>query len=306
MRLGFSIVQVGAAAQVSTIGRLIREAESVGYDSLWVLDRLLFPLQPGERYPASADGELPDAYRRVFDPLALLAYASAITERVSLGTSVLNLPWYNPLLLGRALASIDQLSQGRARLGVGTGWCSQEYTAAGAVWSSRGAALDESLDVLAKLWTTSPIEHQGEFYSIPPSLVELRPVNGAIPVYMAAYTPAAMRRVALRGDGWMPAGIPAPAMQQMFAGMRQMAEEAGRDPAQLEMIVRGNVTLLEKPLGQDRPVFVGNLQEIAADIRAARAAGAHELLFDPQFSPGMDSPDALEACMHTLYELSQT
>ena len=304
MRLGYVIPQVGADVGPESVRECVGLAEQLGYDSLWVLDRLLFPVNPREPYPATADGALPEAYQRVLDPLALLAYAASQSRTLSLGTSILNLPWYNPVLLGRQLATIDVLSGGRLCLGTGTGWCPEEYEAAGIAWDERGRRTDEAIEVLRKLWRESPVSHQGDFFNVAESVVDLKPVKGDIPIYMAAFTPPALRRVAKQGSGWMPVGLPIPAMVEMFDGLRQMADAAGRSGDELELVVRANVTVLPADAGDQRVPFVGSLEEIQADIAATREAGAHQLLFDPQFSPDVGGADDLLSKMEQLHDMA--
>jgi probable F420-dependent oxidoreductase len=281
MRLGFALPQCGDDATPDGIRAVAVEAESLGYDSLWVLDRLLYPVAPKVPFPASADGKLSPVMQRVFDPLTTLTFAAACTSRIALGTSVLVLPYYNPVLLARQVATLDVLSGGRVRLGLGTGWSPDEYEAAGTDFGTRGARADEALEVLRKIWTEETPEHHGAHYTLPRSVMRLRPVQQPHPpIYMAAYTDATMRRVAERTDGWNPAGIPIPVMKLLFSRIQEMAHAAGRDPAALELVVRADLILSEAPLGEDRAPFTGSWDEIHDDIKATRDIGAHQLLFE--------------------------
>src|SRR5262245_55327176 len=129
MRLGFALPQMGSIAGPDPISKVARRAEELGYSSLWVLDRLLYPVNPRVPYPIG-DGSLPQRYKRVLDPVQILTFAAARTEKIGVGTSILNLPWYNPVLLARTLATLDVLSNGRLRVGFGIGWSPDEYDAA--------------------------------------------------------------------------------------------------------------------------------------------------------------------------------
>src|SRR5574342_403539 len=130
MRYGFSLPQVGLAVGPETLVTAAKRAEDLGFDSLWVLDRILWPVSLRAPYPIG-DGSLPVQYKNVLDPLETLTFAAAHTRRVALGTSVLNLPWYNPVLLARQLTTLDVLSTGRLRIGFGMGWSPDEYEAVG-------------------------------------------------------------------------------------------------------------------------------------------------------------------------------
>src|SRR5262249_26236666 len=125
------------------------------------------------------------------------------------------------------------------------------------------------------------------------------------PIYMAAFVPATMKRVAERADGWNPAGIPIPVMKDMWAGIKGMAAAAGRDPEALGLSVRANVVLTSKPLGDHRPPFVGDASQVREDIRASREAGVHELAFDVQATRGATTIAAHIEMLEQLWELSR-
>jgi probable F420-dependent oxidoreductase len=305
VKLGFTLPQCGEMAGPDSVRAVATEAEALGYDSLWVLDRVLYPVAPKVGYPATSDGKLPTAYKRVLDPLETLTYAAALTSKVALGTSVLNLPFYNPVLLARQLTSLDVLSGGRLCVAFGTGWSPDEYEAVGTDMKTRGARTYEALEVLKKIWTEDEPEHKGAHYSLPRSVMRLRPVQKPHPpVYMAAYTEATMKRVATHTDGWNPTGIPIPIMKAMFGGIQAMAQAAGRDPSKLAMVVRANLVITEAPADANRGPFVGTWEQIRDDIAATRDVGATELLFEPYFSPGIEDLSAVLAAMRKLRELA--
>ena len=147
---------------------------------------------------------LPDAYKTVLDPLDTLTFAAAQTNRIALGMAVLNLPWYSPVLLARRLTTIDVLSNGRLRAGFGMGWSEDEHDVAGSEFASRGKRLEEAVQVLKAIWTTEPVEFEGEYYSIPRSFIGPKPVQKPHPpIYIGAFMPQAIARVARIADGWV-------------------------------------------------------------------------------------------------------
>jgi probable F420-dependent oxidoreductase len=288
MRIGISIPNGGAIATVDAIVKIAKRAEELAYDTLWTFDRLIYAVNPRNPYPGTPDdSSWPQHFRRMLDPLDTLTFAAAQTSKIFLGTSVLDLPYYNPVVLGRRLTTIDYLSNGRLRVGFGLGWSEDEMEATGANMKQRGAAADEFLQILKKLWTQDTIEFHGKIYNVPKCHVDLKPVQKPHPrIYLAAFAPAALQRVARLADGWNPTGIPIEGMAAMFASIKQMATGAGRDPSSLEMVVRANLHLTEKPLGKDRPVFAGSLDQIKEDGAACRQIGATEVHFEPGFAPG--------------------
>jgi probable F420-dependent oxidoreductase len=305
MRFGFALPQVGSAVGPETLVTVAKRAEDLGFDSLWVLDRILWPVSPRAPYPIG-DGSLPVKYKSVLDPLETLTFAAAHTRRIALGTSVLNLPWYNPVLLARRLTTLDVLSAGRLRIGFGIGWSPDEYEAADVPWQKRGKRADELIQALKKIWTTDPVEFQGKYYRIPKSVIGPKPVQKPHPpIYMAAYTPAAMKRVAAEANGWFPVGIPLSGIGPMFEGIKGMAKDAGRDPSALALIVRANIEIHNAPIQKDRVDFTGALEQIAEDIRTTQKLGAAEIVFDVQFSPGVETAGDIAARMEQLWRVAK-
>lgn len=305
MRIGYGLPISGAAAGPESIAAVARRAEELGYDSLWVWERFLSPVNPQVPYIVSPDGSYPEAFKTVLDPLETLTYAAAHTSRVALGTSVLNMPYYNPVLLARRLTTLDVLSGGRLRVGLGLGWCKDEFDAVGRPMKGLGRLADEFITVLKAIWTTDPVEFHGEFYHLPKSNIQLKPVQKPHPpIYLAAFSPGALKRAATMANGWTPVAIPIDGMKQMYEGLRSMAKEAGRNPDEIEMIVRANFTITDEPVGDQRPYpFYGSVDEIKADIEATRELGAAEIFFDPSFSPDGESVEGFLSRMEQMREL---
>lgn len=131
MRIGITLPNLGSSANPGDIIKAAGQAEELGYDTLWVADRLLYPVNPRTPYPATADGSLPELYKNALDPLETLTFAAANTNRIGLATGVLDIPFYNPVVLARQLTTLDVLSGGRLRAGFGLGWSEDEFEATG-------------------------------------------------------------------------------------------------------------------------------------------------------------------------------
>jgi probable F420-dependent oxidoreductase len=305
MRFGFALPQVGSAAGPEALVMVAKRAEDLGFESLWVLDRILWPVNPRLPYPAG-DGILPVKYKSVLDPLETLTFVAAHTRRIALGTSVLNLPWYNPVLLARQLTTLDILSAGRLRVGFGIGWSPDEYEAAGVTWHERGKRADELIKALKKIWTADPVDFQGKYYRIPKSVIGPKPVQKPHPpIYMAAYAPSALARVAAEANGWFPVGIPLSGVGPMFDGIKSMAKNAGRDPSALELIVGAGVEIHNTPIKKERVDFTGTLEQIAEDVTTARKFGVAEIVISAQFSPGVETAKDLVALMEELWRIAK-
>lgn len=305
MKIGFALPNVGPIGTAESVSKVAQRAEALGYDSLWTIERLLWPVKPQAPYPVTPDGSLPEVYKHVLDPVETLTFAAAQTKKIALGTSVLDIPYHNPVMLARRLTTLDQLSNGRLRLGLGLGWSKDEMDAMGSDIKKRGAMADEFLQALKAIWTTNPVEFRGKFYNIPQSYIGPKPVQKPHPpIYMAAFAPAALQRLARMADGWNPVAIPIEGMAQMFSSIKQMAKEAGRDPSSLALVIRAHVEISNQPLGKDRMIFSGTLEQIKEDVAGCRSIGAHEIHFDPTFAEGGQSVDHWLVLMEQLRKLA--
>ena len=288
MKIGFGIPNVGQAASPQAIIRVAKRAEELGYDSLWSIERLLWPIKPQTPYPGMPEGsQLPEVYKIAsLDPLHTLTFAAANTSRIALGTSILNIPLHNPVTLARELTAIDVLSGGRLRVGLGHSWSKDEVDATSGVWKERGARADEFLTVLKAIWTTDPVEFHGKFFQLPKSSINPKPVQKPHPpIYLAAYGASGpMNRTAKFADGWNAAGVPVDGMTQMMGQLRDLAKKAGRNPSELKLLVRANLNVTNQPLGEKRWIFSGSEDEIKSDIQATKKI-ADEIFFDPTFEP---------------------
>jgi probable F420-dependent oxidoreductase len=282
-QLGLTLAQLGPFADPVSVTTMAREAEARGYGALWVIDRMLAPVQPRTSYPATDDGSLPPEQQIALDPMLTLATAAAHTQRIRIGTNVLVAPWYRPVLLARALASLDVLSSGRLDIGLGLGWSADEYEAVGVPQRGLAARQLELLDVLDSLWGPDPVSFEGASFTVAPSRVQPKPVQRPRPpVLLAAYTPAGLERIGCRADGWTPSGLPLDVTASMWSVVTAAAERAGRDPSDLSLVVRANIKHTPRPVDGDRLTYHGSIEQIASDVRAAFALGAHQVILDLQ------------------------
>ena len=161
-----------------------------------------------------------------------LAYAAAVTRRVRLGTEVLVLPQRDPVLVAKQVSTLDTLSAGRVRLGVGVGWQASEYEALGEDFTNRGRRMDEALALLRACWTERSIDFTGSHYHVRAMGMEPKPPQGrALPVWIGGNSEAAYRRVGRHGDGWLGSRITdAASAKQAIESIHRHAVEAGRDP----------------------------------------------------------------------------
>lgn len=265
---------------------MARRAEDLGYASAWVFQRLFYPLAPRNEYYGSP-GAWPEAFRSALDPVVALAWAAAHTRTLRLGVSVLVMPFYQPLVLAKQLATLDVVASGRLDVGVGIGWSVDEFEAAGVPADRRGARADEFLKVLTAAWGDDPVEFAGEFYRIPRAHVRPKPVQRPRPpLLVGGYSEAVLRRAATLADGYTGGNIPLADLEGVVARVRSAARAAGRNPDGFPIVCRGSFRLTAEPLGAGRRALWGSADEIRDDVARYAAAGVTELFLDPNFQPG--------------------
>jgi probable F420-dependent oxidoreductase len=282
MRIGIGLPQSGRFDHARDIAGIARTAETAGYDSVWVYERLLFPLAPRDGLYQQPGVPWPANYQECADPVVTLSIAAAVTSRVRLGTAVLVAPLHTPIQLARQLATLDKISGGRVVAGFGSGWSTDEYAAAGADFADRGRRLDETIDVCRAVWGPDPVGYARRYASIAPAYVRPKPAT-SIPIYLGGMSTRAIERVAQRGDGWLPAQLPPARLSLLWRRIRARAEAVGRDPDKLALCVRANIRLRDTPTDDaHRLTYTGTIDQVVGDLLATHAAGAHEVLIELQ------------------------
>jgi probable F420-dependent oxidoreductase len=221
----------GPLANADNILAVARRAEALGFDSVWSSDHVVMPARVESRYPYSATGQFlvpPDS--TWFDPLIALAAVASVTARVRLGTSVVIVPYRNPIVLAKMVSSLDCLCHGRLILGCGAGWLKEEFDALGVPHRERGGRMDEALDIMRILWRDGAGTFNGRFYRFTDMHLNPKPVQKpGPPCWIGGSSDAALRRVLRRGDGWHPTRVTPEDFRARLAVLRDMAAREGRD-----------------------------------------------------------------------------
>lgn len=287
MRLGFALPTGASWATPVTLTRIAQHGEACGYSSLWVFQRLLYAMEPRNEHYGAPGRAWPEAFESVLDPLVTLSFVASRTRTIRLGTSVLVMPFYSPVVLAKQLATLDIMCEGRLCAGLGLGWSVDEYAAVGVPWERRGARADEFVRCLKAVWTDDEVEFEGEFYTVPRSRIAPKPLQKPHPpVLIGGYSTASLRRAARLGDGYTGGNMPAAMMADVIARFRAAAELSGRDPDALPVVSRASFNVTASPLGAGRRVFWGSVEQILDDMRAYEASGVTELFLDPTYQPG--------------------
>jgi probable F420-dependent oxidoreductase len=307
MRYGFYLPTRGPTATPEALETLLGRGEALGLHSVVIADHVVFPTEIRSKYPYTVSGAFPgdgDA----LEQLTLMAFVAGITKRLRLVTSVMILPYRNPVLTAKMLATIDVLSRGRVTVGVGVGWLREEFEALQAPdFDRRGAASNEYLQIFKALWTHDSADFAGEFYQftglrcLPHPLQKPHP-----PIWIGGHSRPALRRAAKYGDGWHPVGAnPAvplrpQELQKALDDLKRFVEAEGRDPETMAISFKAPLydvssgEPLDKQAGLDRRPFSGSPDQVAEDIATYGRLGVSELIFDFRSESQSESLERLE------------
>ncbi len=223
---------------------LARALEERGFESVWAAEHSHIPVSRKTPFPGG--GELPKPYYDGMDPFVALTAAAAVTTRLKVGTGVCLVQQRDAIQTAKVVASIDQVSQGRFLFGVGGGWNQDEMENHGTVYKTRFKRMRESIEAMKEIWTQSKAEYHGEFVNFDPIYAWPKPVQKPHPpIHVGGAFPQAARRAIRYGNGWAPVRLLGDASEEIPA-FRKMAQEAGRDPASLEVTLMGPPSDVDK------------------------------------------------------------
>jgi probable F420-dependent oxidoreductase len=229
--------QVVSFSEPDQLVGIARAAEEAGFHGIMVSDHLFFPGKLVSKYPYSPDGKPAfDGETPFPDAWTTIAAMAAATERVRFGTMVYILPLRHPLEVAKTVGTAALLSGGRVALGCGAGWIREEFDALEVPFETRGARMNEMIEVMRKAWSGKMVEHRGRFFDLGP-LQMSPPPPAPVPIYVGGLSPAALRRAARLGDGWIGTGQMPDDAVRIMGELRKLRAEAGREGAPFEAIV---------------------------------------------------------------------
>ena len=269
MNFGFIIPHNFGLDDPQDVVNIGKRAEELGFDSIWVNHHIL-----NVGYIFDRLGSKP-----YYDAITVLTWVAAHTEKVRLGTTVLVLPYLNPLVLAKTLATLDVMSKGRLTVGVGVGALKSESDALGSTFETRGRYADESIKIMKALWTAEDPEFDGEFYSFSDVKFSPKPAQKPHPPILVGGTSrAAMRRAATLGDGWHPIRQPMSDLARNIQTIRRLAEEAGRDPSEITVSVRTELDVTDSQSDGEESPMIGTADQLRATIEQYEELGVSELV----------------------------
>jgi probable F420-dependent oxidoreductase len=292
MKIGVTLPQFGSQATKENIISLAMMAEQEHFDSLWVGERLLWPIHPQTPYPGAPDGNLPTALQNAFDPLETLTFVAAKTDKIGLGTCVIDMLFHNPVILGRQFATLDVLSQGRCICGLGIGWSKDEYMASNVPFENRGERADEFIQALTRIWTEDVVEFKGRYYNIPASKIGPKPIQEPrIPIYLGGFTQRTFSRIAKYADGWLPTA--SGSLGYIENGIKTLKEKDRRPEIITLIFPEVNES---KEEGAQRSLFSGTIDDVGGDLRRIKEMGVNHVIFglmDPDLDRAIDTAKQL-------------
>ncbi len=304
MKFGIPIGNFGTFGKYGDAEHVIaaaEQAEQLGYDSVWVHDHIFMPAKIDSRYPYNESGVAGFAYHQdIYDPLAIMAAAAVRTSRVQIGTSVLIIPYRNPLHQAQMLATLDQLSHGRIVLGIGVGWMGEEFNALGLAdhFPIRGRITDEWMQVCIEAWTAEgTASFEGGYYAFSEMGGLVSCVQQPhIPIWVGGKGPIAARRVSRYGSGYHTISSTPDEVAAEIKLVHDEVERQGRDPAEIEVSMLGPMVLLDGDPESVRgfpAVAGGSADQIIETLERYGEAGLDHALVLPAYStPNWDVPPA--------------
>ena len=269
MKFGFIIPHNFGLDDPADVLNIGKRAEELGFDSVWVNHHIL-----NVGYIFDRLGSKP-----YYDAMTVLTWVAAHTEKVRLGTTVLVLPYLNPLVLAKTLATVDVMSKGRLNVGVGVGALKPESDALGSTFETRGRYADESIKIMRELWESEDPEFDGEFFSFSGVKFSPKPIQKpGPPILIGGASRAALRRVATLGDGWHPIRQSIADLKQNIATIHRLAEEAGRDPSEITVTVRTELDVLDSRSDGTESPMIGTADQLLATIEQYEEIGVSELV----------------------------
>jgi probable F420-dependent oxidoreductase len=280
------------------VSSLIRGIESIGFDELDMFDHVLMGYPTETRRAPFYSPQMP-----IMEAFMLLSYAAALTSRISLGTGVLVLPQRQPALVAKQVATLDTLSGGRVRLGVGVGWQRSEYEALHEDYDTRGRRMDEAIRLLRAYWGDTHVNFDGEFYQANEIAMEPKsPQAGRLPIWIGGTKAPALRRVVELGDGWMAMNAPGDSpLQERIDQLHRYADAADRDPSTIGMQMSLSPGALDKA---ERKRFYADPDLLFDRLAELKQMGFGYTSIDcvPIFQLGYRSSTALLERLQIIYD----
>lgn len=256
-----------------------KTAEELGFDSVWASDHVVIPDNAAGRFS-----------KVFYDPLVTLAAIASATRKIMIGTSVIILPYRNPVVLAKSLATLDNLSGGRLIFGIAAGWLEEEFNTLGVAYDKRGELTDEYLEAIIELWENDEPEYQGKNVSFRDISFYPKPLQKPHPpIWIGGSGQKVLKRCVRYGHCWHPTWLDPSQVKEKIRDLKKIASEAGRDPGDIMFSIRNRIdTKMRTNEGENGSpdhnsmfVFSGSFDSIREQVEKYRDAGVSYVVFDP-------------------------
>ena len=296
MKVGLVVPQFGINATKENLINFIQTAEKEGFESLWVYDRMLYASNPQQPYPGTPNkSEWPEHFKNNLDPLTTLAFIAANTTKTNLGTCIIDMLFHNPITLAKEFTAIDILSEGRTICGFGIGWSKDEYLAANIPYEKRGERANEILQAMKKVWTDDIVEFNGDFYKIPKSIINPKPIQKPHPkILLGGFSPKTFERMVKYGDGHI--GALAGSFEYFHNSIKmfnESIEKSSRARKDFDLTILTYPHLMKNSISEENgnrsPMTGGTIDEIGSDLSLLKSSGVDRVILAINAEKGYDA-----------------
>jgi probable F420-dependent oxidoreductase len=300
MKVGLVVPQFGINATKENLIRFVQIAEREDFESLWAYDRMLYPLNPQQPYPGTPDKrEWPEFFKYNLDPLTTLAFIAANTTKTNLGTCIIDMLFHNPITLAKEFTAIDILSEGRVLCGFGIGWSKDEYLAANIPYEKRGERANEILEAMKKVWTEDIVEFDGDFYKIPKSIINPKPIQKPHPkILLGGFSQNTFERMAKYGDGYI--GVLAGSFEyfhNLIEMFNDYIEKSSRTRKDFDLTILTFPYLMKsssEKKSNRSPMIGETIDEIGSDLSKLKSSGVDRVILAVNAEKDYDVNETIE------------
>jgi probable F420-dependent oxidoreductase len=276
MKVGLLVPQLGGNSTRENLLTFIHLTEKEQFESLWVYDRMLYPINPQQPYPGTPnERDWPENFKNVLDPLTTLAFIASNTTKVKLGTCIIDMLFHNPITLAKEFAAIDLLSEGRVICGLGIGWSKDEYIAANIPYQRRGERANEFLKTLKMIWSDEIVEVNGDFYKIPRSIIGPKPIQKPNPkILLGGFSPNTFDRMSEFGDGYI--GVLFGSFEYFDKSIKMFnkaIERNSKSRKDFDLTILTYPHLIKTQSENTRSPMTGTIDEIGSDLTMLKEYG---------------------------------
>ncbi|TFG77199.1 MAG: TIGR03619 family F420-dependent LLM class oxidoreductase [Thermodesulfobacteriales bacterium] len=265
MNFGITLPNFGKYADKNEILNIATAAQELGFDSIWVSDHIVIP----DTHKGFGDV--------FYEPIVTLSYLASITKGIKLGSSVIILPYRNPVVLAKMVSTLDQLSGARVILGIGAGWLEKEFQALGVPYSDRGEMTDEFLKVLKTLWTQENPSFNGKYFNFSDIKFLPKPVQKPYPpIWIGGGSDKAIERAATYGDGWHPVGLTPEKLKERLNHLNKLLTNQKKENFTISL--RRNLEINNDKTISPDDTLRGSIEKIVKGIKDYKELGVNHLI----------------------------